>query len=641
VSDTAVAASVATSVANSVANPPAPAARFDSTGPEHCIQRRPDGIYADPAVLGTTVLAAVDSILRSGSILSGIDYPVLIKALYDSGPALPAGPDGRPVVRIAADIVPFNAQRRSLYRSVKIAGGEAEYCFEPVFLAGPDGEGEIPTRLDLDEFVADMWLKGIRFGLDLAAVRAGIANPSLGRVVVARRLEPEAGIDAAVVEVSDDIHRSDAPRQLSNGKLDLMCFQNRFPQVRGGTRLLQKLPTRVGKPGFELSGIRIEPAAPSDLDFSTYAGDGTSVEKSAAGEFLVAACTGFLNVDAKTRRIAVGDKIVSRDGVSAKTTGNLQLTGDYEEFGDVQEKRVIEGNGITVHGNVYGDIHSRGGMVRLRATLVGGSAHNKRGDIQVDGVSANAVLQATAGTVTLQRAENCVVSGTRVRIEHAINCDIIADEVSIGSAEGCAVAARRISIDSTATWRDSEMLVYVLSADCARIDEVIEQVGARLAQFDIAVAGHKTELAHLCAQPAVRKYLEIAGRVRSGEMSLTPAQAQQFKQMGQAVGPELQKIGEVSAARKAVEAEQAEGRALLARFTAQRAERAAGSEVVVRLLQGDTQVRLLPFDPDGACFYNLPPREIKARLRGNGGTVLHAAASGSFSWPGSAPATLS
>jgi hypothetical protein len=613
---------------------PAPAARFDSTGPAHAIGQRPDGVYADPAVLGTTVLAAVDGIFRSGSVLRGIDYPVLIKALYGTGPALPNGPDGQPVVRIAADIVPFNVQRRSLYRSVKIAGGEAEYCFEPVFLAGPGGAGEMATGLDLDEFVADMWLKGIRFGIDLASVRAGIANPSIGRVVVARRLEPEAGIDAAVVEVSDDIHRSDAPRQLSNGKLDLMCFQNRFPQVQGGTRLLQKLPSRPGKPGFELSGIRIEPALPADLDFSGYAGEGTGIDRGAAGDFLVATRTGFLNADPKTRRIAVGDKIVSRDGVSAKTTGNLQLTGDYEEFGDVQEKRIIEGNGITVHGNVYGEIHSRGGMVRLRATLVGGSVHNKRGDVQVDGVTSNAVLQALVGTVTLQRAENCVVSGTRVCIAQAVNCEIIADDIVIGSAEGCAVAGRRIAIEGSAPWHDSDMLVYALAPDCGRIDQVLEQVGARLAQFEAACARHKAVLAQLCAEPGVRKYLEIAGRVRSGEMTLTSDQSRQFKQMGQAVGPALQKIGEVSAARKAVEAEQAEGRALLARFTAQRRERSAGSAVKLGMVQGETQVRLLPFDPDGAPFYDLPAREIKARLRGNAGTALHAASSGSYEWSG-------
>jgi hypothetical protein len=612
----------------------ASAVRFPATGPAHCLQQRLDGIYADPAVLGTTLLAAVDGIFRAGSVLAGIDYPVLMEAIYGSGAALPTGADGRPLVRLAKEIVPFNPQRRSLYRSVRIDGGEAEYCFEPVYLAGPGGE-EIATRLDFDEFVADMWIKGIRFGIDPAVVRAGIANASIGRSVVARRLQPVAGIDASVVEVSDDIHRSDAPRQLSNGKLDLMCFQNRFPQVKGETKLLQKLPGRVGQPGFELSGMRIEPAPPADLDLGAYVGEGTIVDKSAAGEYLVAARTGFLNVDAKTRRIAVGDKIVSRDGVSARTTGNLQLTGDYEEFGDVQEKRVIEGNGITVHGSVYGAIVSRGGMVRLRATLVGGSVHNKRGDIGVDGVSANAVVQASAGTVTLARAENCVVSGTRVRIEQALNCEIIADEVWIGSAEGCAVAARRIKVDASAPWRGSEMLVYVLAADCGPIDAVLEQVGARLAQFDAAIDAHKLELAHLCAKPAVRKYLEIAGRVRSGETLLNPAQAGQFKLMGQAVAADLTRIGEVSAARKAAELEKREGQALLARFTAQRDERAAGSEVLLGEIRGDTQVRTLPFDPDGAPCYDLAAREIKAKLRANGGTPLHAAAVGGFAWPDS------
>lgn len=618
---------------SAVATPPAAkVARFAASGPEHCIDRRPDGVYADPAVLGTTLLAAVDNLLRSGQYFSGLDYPVLIKALFDSGPPLPSGPAGVPLVRLADDILPFSAQRRALYRSVKIAGGEAEYYFEPVHLAGPEGQPEVPVRLDIDEFVADMWLKGIRFGIDIAAVRDAIALGNAGRIVVARRLEPEAGIDASVIEVSEDIHRSNAPRQLANGKLDLMSFQNRFPQVQAGTRLLQKLPTRVGTPGFEISGIRIEPAAPRDLDFAAYAGSGTSVEKSGDGDYLVAIRTGFLNVDGQTGQIAIGDKIVSRDGVSARTTGNLQLTGDYEEFGEVQEKRVIEGSNITVHADVYGEIVSRGGTVRLRANLVGGRAHNRQGDILVDGVASSASIQALAGTVTLQRAENCVVSGTRVCIEQAVNCEIIADEVSIGRAEGCAVAARRVRMDVAAPWRDSDMLVYALLADCGRIDEVLGQVRTRLAQLGEGLDRHKAELARLCAEPEVRKYLEIAGRVRSGEMSLSPQQGQQFRQMGQAVAPALTHIGEVGAARKSLEAELAQGQALLARFEAQRLERAGCTQVDIAQLAGDTEVRALPYDPDGPCVHHLAPREIRTRLRGAEGRVLHAGAIGSYRW---------
>lgn len=63
-----------------------------------------------------------------------------------------------------------------------------------------------------------------------------------------------------------------------------------------------------------------------------------------------------MSVDPKTSQISINDKIVSRDGVSARTTGNLELKGDYEEFGEVQEKRVIEGEGITIHADVFGNI---------------------------------------------------------------------------------------------------------------------------------------------------------------------------------------------------------------------------------------------------------------------------------------------
>ena len=91
-------------------------ARFGANGPAHGIEQRPDGVYADPEALGTTLLAALDGMLRSGSRLVGIDYPVLIKALYGHGPELARGADGRAVVRFAADIAPFPAARRALYR---------------------------------------------------------------------------------------------------------------------------------------------------------------------------------------------------------------------------------------------------------------------------------------------------------------------------------------------------------------------------------------------------------------------------------------------------------------------------------------------------------------------------------------------
>src|SRR5207247_1523569 len=157
------------------------------------------------------------------------------------------------------------------------------------------------AQLDFDEFVADMWLKNVRFGIQEAAVRAALAAPKGERVAAARDLEPTAAQDAQVVEVASELHRSDAPRQRADGTVDL-----------------------------------------------------------------------------KSGQVALSDKIISRDGVSGRTTGNLELMGAFEEFGDVQELRDVNGSDITVHGDVFGNIHSSGGTIILGRNLVGGKAINAK-----------------------------------------------------------------------------------------------------------------------------------------------------------------------------------------------------------------------------------------------------------------------
>lgn len=615
------------------------ARRFESNGPEHCIARRADGVYADPEVLGTTLAAAIDAILGAGQCLRGLDYPVLIKALYGHGPDLPRDALGRCVVRLADDIAPFPAPRQALYRSVRIADGQAEYYFEPVFESDPDG-GERPTRLDTDEFVADMWNKGIRFGADLAAIGQAIGSGFAGRMVVARRLAPCDGEHARVEEVTSDLHRSDAPRQLANGKLDLMSFQNRFPQVRAGTRLLRKVPRTNGSPGFDLNGIPIAPEPSRDLDLGTYAAEGTGVELAPEGEFLVARRDGFLSVDAKSSRIAITDKIVSRDGVSARTTGNLDLSGDYEEFGEVQEQRVIEGEAITVHGNVFGHVLARSGAIVLRSNLVGGSARSLVGGVRVLGVAASATIQAIKGEIHLVRAENCVIAGARIKVDSAVNCEIMGDEVEVGQAQGCAIAGRRVTVGSAAPWRQGEMLVHVLRPDCARIDAALAQVAERIGQFVTLGARHRAAIETLGARPDVRKYLMLAPRLRKGELVLTPAQEPQFRRLAESVAPALKELGRLSQEAKALEGERQAGAALLARLQSQRAERIGAAGVAIGLLDGEVQVRALPYEPDAGCAWDLGPRELKHRLRDTAGTeLLHAGASGAWSWDTSAAAS--
>jgi hypothetical protein len=607
--------------------------------PDYGVVQREDGVYYDPSLARPALLAAVDNILKR-YYFAGLDYQALLHALYDFGDDS-AAPADSGWQRFAKGIVPFAPHRRELYRSVKIDKGQAEYYFEPVYLTDPedpDGTG-VQARLDADEFVADLWNKGIRFGIDVESVRTAIASGHSGRLVVATRREPVPGQDARAVEVSDDIHRSDAPRLLANGKLDLHTFQNRFPQIQKGVRLLKKEPRVLGKPGFELSGAVLEPKIPNDLDLKSHCGLGTTVEVTAEGEFLVAQQAGFLSLDARTSQLSVDAKIVSHDGVSAKTTGNLQLTGDYEEFGEVQEMRVIEGEGITVHADVFGKVVSRGGAIVLNRNLVGGTAINKQGNILVRGVASGATIQSSSGEVVLQRAENCVVSGTRVRIEHAVNCEILGDDVEVGQAEGCAIGGRSVVIEHAGPRRQSEMVVYVQVPDSVRLNAVIGATRVRLEQMGELVARHKTELDKLTGQPDVRQYMRLATGVRKNEITLTPEQVPVFQRMALAVGPLLKEIGKVSDAMKAIDAERQHGQALVEQLEQQR-EGAGTSRVSVHAVRGDTQVRALAFNPDGRSTFDLPPREIKARLRGNiDATLLFGGSAGGFDWHSEPAAT--
>ncbi|MES2150846.1 MAG: flagellar assembly protein A [Pseudomonadota bacterium] len=610
---------------------------------DRCIIKRADGVFVDPGVMGPVFQNAVNNLFSSNAFFRGLNYPVFIKAMFGTGPDLPRAPGGEVLIRFAADIVPFDSDRRALYKAVKINHGVAEYFFEPVFLPnGADPEGDdLPARLDVDEFVADMWTKGIRFGLDLAQVRSAMGATKSERVTVACRLDPAPGVDAQIIEVSSDIHRSDAPRQLANGKLDLMAFQNRFPQIAKGVKLLQKVPRTQGQDGFELSGARLEPPVPKDVALGPLAGPGTLIETNAGGEFLVSVRSGFLNVDSKSHQIAIGDKIVSRDGVSARTTGNLHLTGDYEEFGEVQEKRLIEGDSITIHADVFGNIVSRGGTIVLDANLVGGTAHNADGNITVKGVASGAVLQTKSGLVSMVRAESCVISGTRVQIEHASNCEIIADEVEIGLAEGCAIAARRVTLERCGPRRQSEMLVYVLVPDSDKIDRAMTELKEQAEAGALLAHQRQQQLDALTSAPEVRQFMLLQNKIRKQEIVLTPEQQAPFQKMALAIGPKLKAIGLASNEIKSMVVARQVLLERLSQLARQKHEATGDCRLALRKVDGATQARIMHFHPDGASVFDIAPKDIKQRLRGPAsGETIFGADSGALDWttPGQGPA---
>jgi hypothetical protein len=271
---------------------------------------------------------------------------------------------------------------------------------------------------------------------------------------------------------------------------------------------------------------------------------------------------------------------------------------------------------------------------------VGGSARNARGDIHVRGVASAAVLSAEDGRIVLERAESCVIAGTRVEIGHAVNCEIVGDEVVVKMAEGCALAGRRVTVECTVPRKQSEMLVAVLRAEGRQIDEVIAAVTQRVEQFAALAAQLKAAMEAMTAKPDVRRYLLLATRVRKGEVNLSPEQTRQFQKMAQDVGPALKTMADVSAKLKALDAEQQAGAEMLANLKAQRSDAASVEGVTIASVQGETQVRILGYSPAGGQPYLWTPREIRTRLRGpQAGELLFMGGAGSFAWSSDAVPT--
>lgn len=495
----------------------------------------------------------VNRMFTGESRFLGLDYDAFLKLLYDES-WLAAMQSKCVEIKIAAGIVRFLQQRRTLYKSAKIleGGKRAEYVFEPVSIEvnyeepvygepGEDGVAPIirqesktrqePAKLDFDEFVADMWTKEVKYGIDVDAVRKAITDGTTVRMIIANYLEPTAGRDAEIQEVCPGLHRDNSPKILWNGKADLRAFKNRFPQITAGGRLLKKVPRVLGKQGYQVTGEVIEPAIPKDLDLSALASIGTVVAQEKDGEYIVATMDGFLTIDTKSNLISVAEKIETDAGISMKTTGDLTLGVDeFVEHGEVQEGRVVEGKHMTFTSDVFGDLISLGGNICVEGNLCGGRAESLGGNVTL-GRASRAIVHAHEGEVTVKYCESSTIVAKIIRIERAVNCEIIGDEVYADAIEGCMIAAMSVKLLSAGESRKGETLITMLIPDLSEFDQCIANLQKKINDFKSGVATKIREIELVKSEPEFAKYLALAEKIKSGAIKLTKEQAVNWQKL--------------------------------------------------------------------------------------------------------------
>ena len=621
------------------------------------VDKREDGLYVDLIAVDSRdlILQFIERVFSAGARFAGLDYDLFLNLAFLWEPvdvhrqAEELERKGKPLqLRLAENIVPFPEERRNIYRGVKILkGGEAaEYIIEQVSVErvvddpdAPDGSGQRKffERLyaDFDEFVAALWDKGVRFGIDADGVREAIARDKAERTTVAHLTPPTEGRDAGIDEQTDLLHRDDTPRILPSGRMDLRHYRNRFPQVKAGTRLFKKIPRVPGVSGWNVQGKELLPALVKDFDIETLAGIGTQVVKEGTGIYVIAARDGFLDIDASSNQISVVHKIVSREGVSMRTTGDLSLDGDeYEEHGEVQEKRIVEGHNMTFLADIFGNVVSDGGRIAIKQNISGGTVRNPGGSIVVDGFASRALLQAGGGELLISRAENSLFIADRVRIEHAVKCTVVADEVEIEVAEGCTIAAKKIVLKTSTSRKDAITAVVVLLPDPARFDSELKRLDESRRALEAEMAKHGAALQALVGQNEMKSYIAIQSKLQAKSLIMTQAQQVQWQAMHKRLAPLLQKVNTLNAeserARESMAGIDRDIEALQ-----QERETAAGAvSCRIETVSGDTRVHTLRQAFDAPPLASLPPKALQMRLldAGDSASRLFSGSSGSFEW---------
>lgn len=520
------------------------------------VEQRADGLYILTSKLESAqdFIAFVDTIHVNGARFAGLDYPLMQKLAFDDE-ALPFFRQSINELRLGDAIMPFPEERAKLYRAIKSqdAGKRVEYLFEPLtteetvlepVYGEPDAAGispvissretttDVPARLDFDEFVAAMWQKGVKFGLAEDEIRAIIVSGEVTRMTIAHQMEPTTGSDAEIIETSPDLHRDDTPKILANGKADLTQFKNRFPQMSKGTVLLKKVPCVPGKPGRTIGGVAIQPKPPKDIDLHKMVSEGTEVEVRQDGEYIVATMDGFLNLDAKTNKVSVTEKIENKGGISVKTTGDLKLSVDeFIEHGEVQDGRVVKGRNMTFMSDVFGQVLSDSGTICFKKNLSGGVAHTRAGDIECAGRILRSDVQTGDGALVAKFCESSRLVAKRVQIEHAVSCEIVAEEIEVGTLEGCRVAAKNIHIHKTVEHRGKECQITLLVPDLRDFDQLIAKAASTIAESSDQAAANGEQLSELMADAEFAKFCSIVQRVKKGEVKISAEQAAAWRKL--------------------------------------------------------------------------------------------------------------
>lgn len=218
-------------------------------------------------------------------------------------------------------------------------------------------------RLNADEFINDLTVKGVKFGIDEDAIRAFFAKPVYCTdVVVAKGREVVQG-KHAFVEYFFETDLSQKPTLKEDGSVDFFAL-NTFTQCKKGDILARLHKEVQGENGMTIFGEPVLPLAVKRKALKY----GRNLVCSEDGLVLSAGVDG--QVSLVDEKVFLTD-VMELDNVGP-STGNIDFEGNIRVLGNVSENFSIKAGGnVEVRGVVEGASIEAGGSITIARGMKG------------------------------------------------------------------------------------------------------------------------------------------------------------------------------------------------------------------------------------------------------------------------------
>lgn len=238
--------------------------------------------------------------------LKWLNYENFIKIIYQTD----ANIFEKEKIFIAESLEKFPDERLRLYHKPMIMPPESQKDNKNTeeayyHFSHPIKPGEV---LNIDEFIAAMWIKWIKFWLKITEIKIYIESRVIWQQLIAKMKGAWEWKNACLESVSPKTQKSLKPKQNMSPWWSLFTFDNPIPQIKKGEVLYKKSPKIEWDVWFYVCWEIISPWESIDFDIKNSLGAWIGIIEKSWTQFLIALKDGYLFNDKKDWKIYIKDE---------------------------------------------------------------------------------------------------------------------------------------------------------------------------------------------------------------------------------------------------------------------------------------------------------------------------------------------